>query len=123
MATYRGTTPKHIFYFPFLQNQVDVLKISYFQKGHVIFTKELSDVVFNPAEETIELQLSQADTLSFEKFNRLDRTRDSLILIQIRLLLKNGEAWVSEVMKERLGDVLLDGELTPTNPNGGQLFV
>ena len=122
MATYRGTTPKHIFYFPFPQNQVDVLKISYFQKGHVKFTKELSDVVFNPAEETIELQLSQADTLSFEKFNRLDRARDSLILIQIRLLLKNGECWASDIMKERLGDVLLDGELVPTNPNAGWLM-
>lgn len=44
--TYRGTTPKHIFYFPFNENEVSVLKISYFQKGQVKFTKELSDVTF-----------------------------------------------------------------------------
>lgn len=109
MATYRGTTPKHIFYFPFKQSEVSVLKITYFQKGHVIFTKELSDVTFNAAEETIELQLTQSDTLAFNKYDRLDRTRDSLILIQIRVKLSSGACWVSEVMKERLGDVLLDG--------------
>lgn len=44
--TYRGTTPKHIFYFPFAQDEVSVLKITYFQKGKVKFTKELTDVTF-----------------------------------------------------------------------------
>ena len=107
--TYRGTTPKHIFYFPFAQNEVSVLKISYFQKGKIKFTKELTDVTFQPDEETITLQLTQADTLSFEKYQWLDRARDSLILIQIRVRLENGECWASEVMEERLGDVLKDG--------------
>lgn len=109
--TYRGTTPKHIFYFPFNENEVSVLKISYFQKGQVKFTKELSDVTFQPDEETITLQLTQTDTLSFEKYKWLDRQRDSLILIQIRVKLTNGDCLVSDVMKERLGDVLLDGEI------------
>ena len=107
--TYRGTTPKHIFYFPFNQNEVSVLKITYFQKGKVCFTKELSDVTFQPDEETITLQLSQEDTLSFEKYSWLDRQRDSLILVQIRVKLTNGQCLASDVMKDRLGDVLLDG--------------
>ncbi len=107
--TYRGTTPKHIFYFPFDQNEVSVLKITYFQKGKVCFTKELSDVTFQPDEETITLQLSQEDTLSFEKYSWLDRQRDSLILVQIRVKLTNGQCLASDVMKDRLGDVLLDG--------------
>jgi hypothetical protein len=47
--------------------------------------------------------------LSFEKYNWLDRAKDSIILIQIRVKLTNDDCWVSEVMKERLGDVLLDG--------------
>lgn len=109
--TYRGTTPIHTFYFPFAQNEVSVLKITYFQKGKIKFTKELTDVIFQPDEETITLQLTQADTLSFEKYNWLDKARDSLILIQIRVKLTNGECLVSDVMKDRLGDVLLDGEI------------
>lgn len=109
--TYRGTTPKHIFYFPFDQNEVSVLKITYFQKGKVCFTKELSDVTFQSDEETITLQLSQEDTLSFEKYSWLDRQRDSLILVQIRVKLTNGQCLASDVMKDRLGDVLLDGEI------------
>lgn len=109
--TYRGTTPKHIFYFPFKQNEVSVLKITYFQKGKVKFTKDLTDVTFQPGEETIMLQLTQADTLSFDKYNWLDKQRDSLILIQIRVKLANGECLVSDIIKERLGDVLLDGEI------------
>jgi hypothetical protein len=38
-------------------------------------------VTFDPALETIEVDLSQEDTLSFEKYQWLDRARDSLILI------------------------------------------
>ena len=109
--TYRGTTPKHIFYFPFAQNEVSALKITYFQKGKVKFSKSLSDVTFQPDEETITLQLTQEDTLSFDKYNWLDRQRDSLILIQMRVKLTNGDCLVSDVMKDRLGDVLLDGEI------------
>lgn len=106
---YRGTTPTHIFSFPFEQNKVQVLKISYFQKGSVKFTKNLEDVIFDQVNGTIELQLTQEDTLSFEKYNWLDRAKDSTILIQIRVKLNDENCWVSEVMKERLGDVLLDG--------------
>lgn len=106
---YRGTTPTHVFSFPFKQNEVAVLYISYFQKGSMKVEKELSDVTFDPALETIKVTLTQQDTLSFEKYNWLDRARDSLILIQIRVRLQNGECWVSEVMEERLGDVLKDG--------------
>ncbi len=106
--TYRGTTPKHIFYFPFDQNEVSVLKITYFQKGKVRFTKELSDVTFQPDEETITLQLSQEDTLSFERYSWLDKAKDSLIWVQIRVKLTNGNCLASDMMKDRLGDILLD---------------
>lgn len=106
--TYRGTTPKHIFYFPFDQNEVSVLKITYFQKGKVRFTKNLSDVTFQPDEETITLQLSQEDTLSFERYSWLDKAKDSLIWVQIRVKLTNGNCLASDMMKDRLGDILLD---------------
>lgn len=106
---YRGTTPTHVFSFPFKQNEVAALYISYFQKGSIKVEKELNDITFDPALETIEVTLTQQDTLSFEKYKWLDRARDSLILIQIRVRLENGECWASEVMEERLGDVLKDG--------------
>ena len=106
---YRGTTPKHLFYFPYAENTISVLKITYFQQGEVIFTKEKQDVTFNAEDEIIELRLSQEDTLKFKKYKWLDRAKDSLVLIQIRFKKTNNECWVSEVMEDRVGDVLLDG--------------
>ena len=58
---YRGTTPTHIFSFPFEQNEVAVLKISYFQKGTVKFTKTLENVTFDQVNSTIELKRLQED--------------------------------------------------------------
>jgi len=106
---YRGTTPIHIFSFPFTEDKVEVLYITYFQKGKVIFEKTLDDVTFDEINSTIEVQITQEETLAFEKYTFLDKTRDSLVLIQIRTKLVDGECWVSEVMKERVGDVLKDG--------------
>ena len=106
---YRGTTPIHIFSFPFAEDEVRVVYVSYFQKGKIKVEKSKNDITFDEANGTIEVQLSQEDTLSFEKYNWLDKARDSLILIQIRVKLSNEECWASEVMKERLGDVLKDG--------------
>ena len=45
---YRGTTPRHYFEFPFEENEVAVLYISYMQKGQIRVEKELSDVTFDP---------------------------------------------------------------------------
>lgn len=108
---FRGTTPVHIFGFPFEQEEVEVLYISYFQKGEIRVNKTLSDVTFDPPNQTIEVKLSQKDTLSFAKYKWLDKARDSMILIQIRTKLTNGDCYVSEPIKERLGDVLYDGEI------------
>lgn len=106
---YRGTTPRHYFQFPFQQNEVAALYISYMQKGSIRVEKELKDITFDVVNSLIQIDLSQEDTLSFEKYNWLDRQRDSLILIQIRTRLTNGECWVSDPIKDRLGDVLKDG--------------
>ena len=106
---YRGTTPRHYFEFPFEENEVAVLYISYMQKGQIRVEKELSDVTFDPINGLIQVDLTQEDTLAFEKYSWLDKQRDSLILIQIRTKLTNGECWVTDMMKDRLGDVLKDG--------------
>ena len=108
---YRGTTPKHYFQFPFYQNEVESIFVSYWQQGSIKVEKQLNDVIFNSQDKTIEVDLSQEDTLSFEKYNFLDKARDSLILIQIRTKLIDGQCWVCEPIKERLGDVLKDGAI------------
>lgn len=106
---YRGTTPRHYFEFPFESNEVAALYISYMQKGQIRVEKELSEVTFDPANGLIQVDLTQEDTLAFEKYGWLDKQRDSLILIQIRVRLENGECWVTDMIKDRLGDVLKDG--------------
>ena len=106
---YRGTTPRHSFQFPFKEDEVAALYISYMQKGQIKVEKSLNDIIFDPVNSLIQVDLSQEDTLSFEKYSWLDRQRDSLILIQIRTRLANGECWVTDPIKDRLGDVLKDG--------------
>ena len=115
---YRGTTPTHLFYFPFEQNEVQLLYISYFQNGSIRVEKELSDVTFDPVNSLISVNLTQEDTLSFDKYVKFEHMSQSLALIQLRVLLNNGTAWVSEIMKERIGDILKDGVIPPSEqPN------
>lgn len=105
---YRGTTPTHIFSFPFGQSEISKVFITYVQNGEVKIEKSINDVTFT-SDNTIETTLTQRETLLFNKYSPYDKTMSSMILIQIRALLTDGEAWVSEVIRERVGDVLKDG--------------
>jgi hypothetical protein len=52
---YRGTTPIHIFSFPFTEDEVRVVYISYFQKGKIKIEKSKNDITFDEANGTIEV--------------------------------------------------------------------
>lgn len=106
---YRGTTPTHLFYFPFNQSEVQALYISYSQKGRIRIEKDISDVSFDLVNNLVSVQLTQSDTLSFDDCSTFEFLQQSMVLIQLRVLLNDGTAWASEIMKERVGNILKDG--------------
>lgn len=106
---YRGTTPTHIFSFPFDPNELSSIYITYTQRGNIIIEKTIDDIEFDTVEETMKVTLSQEDTLAFFGANPRIRTVDTTVFIQVRAGFANGEAWASEIMKDRVGDILKDG--------------
>lgn len=125
----RGTTPYHTFLVPLAPNQIQKVHITYQQNGKVIFDKTNKDIdikhiitttenaeingVDNLSEtqETnsqITLHLTQSDTLKFEVY---PAERKNIILIQLRILDSDGEAYASEIMRERVCDVLKNGTI------------
>lgn len=106
---HRGTTPRHYFQFPFKQEEINALYISYWQEGAIRVEKTLNDVGFDTENSLIWVDLSQEDTLEFQRYTKLDRARDSCVLIQIRIKLVNGQCWMCEPIKERVTDIIKDG--------------
>ena len=117
---YRGTTPTHLFNFPFEQNEVQLLYISYSQKGSIRVEKTLEDVTFDAVNSLISVQLTQEDTLSFDNCTTFEFLQQSMISIQLRVLLTDGTAWVSEIMTERVGNILKDGIIPALQPQENQ---
>lgn len=107
---YRGTTPTHIFSCPFEQQEISRIYITYMQQNQIKVEKVLNDITFNN-DGTMEVSLTQMDTLLFNRYTPDDRTADSMVLIQIRARLTNGEVWASEIIRERIGDILKDGQI------------
>ena len=121
----RGTTPYHNFILPILAEDIDVVYITYLQNDEVILDKSsekddfsitnLSDLENASMEELSEeeqqssqltLHLSQEDTLAFHFY---PAARKNIGVIQIRILTKNGEAFASMPINERIFGVLHDG--------------
>lgn len=107
----RGGTHLHSFFIPFDFEEIRDIYISYGQQDKVILTKSTNDCVYNETDKCIQTQLSQADTLSFLKPGMNALAEESLVLIQIRVILNNNVAYVSYPIKERLFDVLWGGEI------------
>lgn len=121
----RGTTPYHNFILPILAEDIDVVYVTYLQNNKVILDKSsenddfeiinLSDLENASMEELSEeeqqssqltLHLSQEDTL---KFGFYPATRKNIGVIQIRIVTKDGEAFASMPINERIFGVLHEG--------------
>ncbi len=100
----RGTTQTHYFEFPFNQTEVKNLSVVYFQNKYVKIRKELSDVEFD--DGSLVVKLSQEDTYGFDHVGIPSIPVQSLIKIQIKILLNDGSVYVSDPIRERLYDVL-----------------
>lgn len=96
----RGTTPTNTFTFPFAESEVQDLYITYAQKKQTVIEKSLSDVIFTE-DGAIELKLSQEDTLCFSS--------PGFVYIQIRVLLKSGDALASDIIQAKTEEILKEG--------------
>ena len=82
-----GTTPKHIFTFPFETSKIKQLKITYVQRGKLILKKYLKDCEIDT--NSVSVNLTQEDTFLF--MNSGD------ISIQVRILTHGNNALASNV--------------------------
>ena len=106
MAIIIGTTPTITFHIK--NEQLDMTEIAEvwvtFKTKAGVKVKEknytIEDVVIDPVEKTIELDLSQEDTLDFA---------DTNLLIQLRVRLNNDLAYASNIMDAEIGHILKDG--------------
>lgn len=129
----RGTTPYHSFVLPLKAEEVDQLWITYMQNNKVILHKTKDDVTITDIEDLIGeslengsvedlteeelnssqvvLHLTQDDTLAFTFWPAAEK---NVIVIQVRLLTTEGEAYASDPTTERLMGVLKDGVIGGT---------
>jgi hypothetical protein len=137
----RGTTPYHSFVLPLLKEEIAELWFTYMQNNKVILQKtqadaELTNIVDLLENASVEelseeelnscqavLHLTQEDTLKFTFWPAAEK---NIIVIQVRVLTTDGEAYASDPVTERLMGVLQDGviggendEDTTENPTDG----
>lgn len=100
----RGTTPTHKFTLPFDVSTIKEVQVIYSQSDHYLdekrtkLVKETKDCKLEG--KTISVDLTQEDTLSF--------THKLQVSIQLRVLLVNGKALVSKVIKRDVEACLND---------------
>ena len=106
MAIIRGTTPTLTFH---VKNEtLDMTEIAEvwitFKTKAGVKIKEknydIEDVTIDPVEKTIELFLSQEDTLDFAETN---------MVVQLRVRLDNDLAYASSIMDIDIGHILKEG--------------
>lgn len=99
----RGTTPTHTFTLPASVpcETIDLLAISYAQRGEVVLEYSLDDVTI--ADNTISVTLSEADTLLFD-------ASDNEVEIQLRAGIGT-KRLASDIIKTTVKRILKDGEL------------
>lgn len=103
----RGSTPTHVFNFPYSINNVKEAFITYKQDGRVVLDKRLADAKVDKTAKTISLRLTQENTMAFV-VNR--KPKDNIVEIQVKLLFNNGEVVHSHKIRERVQDGLLDAK-------------
>ena len=126
----RGTTPYHSFIIPMVPEDIKKIYITYLQNGKVVFNKTEEDADITPIITKIDnanidevgengeegeievintqvtLHLTQSDTLKLKFYPAAEK---NIVVIQLRILDINDEAYASEVIRERVFGVLKDG--------------
>lgn len=112
----RGSTPTHIFKTDVPLINIQELYLTYKQGNYKVVEKTLDDVILNPEEFTIEVHLTQEETLMFSDqnwswLNPNENLADKEIRVQLRILYEDGEAIVTDTIIMTLQDILKDGEI------------
>ena len=134
---YRGTTPYHSFILPLSTDEISEIYVTYWQNGEIVLDFDKSGIELvdandfdnngwvidensgdeipeNDAEQEGEIlpsslaivHLTQEDTLQFKFWPAAEK---NIVAIQIRVLTTDGEAYASEVARERVYGVLKQG--------------
>ena len=99
----RGTTPTLMFTTPYTADQVTSGYITFTMRGYVVLDIPVSDDSVVISDNAISLTLTQQQTLSFQS--------KATSLVQLRLVLDDGSAVASNIIKITIGDILKDGEI------------
>lgn len=102
----RGTTQTQCFRVPYDWSEISKCFISYQVQGKLVLEKALEDLYYSEEYNGICVDLTQEDTLKFPEVGLINRPKDSLILIQIRILTNSGIAYAGPIIRERLLDVI-----------------
>lgn len=124
----RGTTPYHTFILPLAAEDIQTVYVTYLQNDEVILDKTGSDIVIEDpnletenasmeelSEEEVEvtskltIHLTQEDTLKFKFYPAAEK---NIAVVQVRVLTKDGEAYASNPIQERVFGVLKDGVIS-----------
>lgn len=92
----KGCTCINTFAFPFAEDSVEAVRISYWQGGNILFNKELCDCAFSDGE--VSVRLNQEDTLKFDS--------SQIIKIQLKVKLVGGAVTKSNVIETITDEVL-----------------
>ena len=95
----KGCTVGNTFTVPFTKDEVEVLYITYQQRGKTIVEKNLDDCIFG--DNFVSTGLTQEETLMFESLIRVN--------IQIRARLKDGTVTKSNIIETDVDKILKDG--------------
>ena len=95
----RGTTPVNTFYVNVDLREATIF-VSYAQRGRIVVEKTGSDL--DVTEDSIEIRLTQQDTLAF---------KPGEVRIQIRYVLQDGTADASNIIETTSEEILKDGEI------------
>ena len=99
----RGATPTLMFTTPYTADQVTSGYITFTMRGDVVLDIPVSDDSVVISDNAISLTLTQQQTLSFQS--------KATSLVQLRLVLDDGSAVASNIIKITIGDILKDGEI------------
>ena len=134
----RGTTPYHSFILPILAEDIDIIWITYCQNENIVFERSntvadnrmeitnLIDFYENASVEELSdeekqwsqltLHLTQEETLGFHFY---PAARKNIATISIRILAKDGEAYASEPITERIFGIRHEGVIGNENETNG----
>ena len=104
----RGSTQQLIFNIGINTEEVSQLWLTFSHSNRLnaeIFTKEINDVILSGT--TITVPLSQEETLMLNEYN----IKEKVVYIQLRVLLKDGQALASNVVEITVEHLLKAGVL------------